>query len=356
MHTQQSLAYYAQLKEYAAAHPRLRYLFLELTAQCNLKCLHCGSRCPTLQNAQQVDTPHLLHVIDEAAEHVLPDELMFCITGGEPLLRKDWDVIGKYISSRGFSWGMTTNGTLIDEDTVHRLAEAGMKTVSVSLDGLKDNHEWLRGVNGCWEKAVRALKLLVVSRHFLCVQATTVVNTRNIADLEIMYSLLIDIGVHSWKIVATEPIGNAVGQGELFLSPAQYRKMLDFILKKRALNQMEVTFGCSHFLPEEYENTVRKSRFHCGAGIFIASISARGEILACLDIDDREAACQGSIYTDSFWDVWQNRFRLFRTARTLSNPECAACPHQAFCRGDSWHTWDFNKSAPRICLINYLNE
>lgn len=356
MHDEKVLAQYAALKEYAAAHPRLRYLFLELTSKCNLKCRHCGSRCPSNIAGSQVDTPRLLRLIDEVTEHIPPREFMFCITGGEPLLRPDWDKICAYIAEKGYSWGMTTNGTLITEDVVRRMEETGMKTIAVSLDGLRESHEWLRNVKGSYEQALHGLELLVRSGQFQRVQVTTVVNTKSLHDLEEMYHLLKDMGVLSWKIVATEPIGSAVGQKELFLSPAQYRQMLDFILEKRASGGMEVTFGCSHFLPEEYENTVRRSRFHCGAGVFIASISAKGKILACLDIDDREAACQGSIYTDSFWETWQNKFTLFRSMRNLENAECAGCPHQRFCRGDSWHTWDFEKSAPRICLIHYLEK
>ena len=356
MHTVQSLAPYARLKEYAAAHPRLRYLFLELTTQCNLRCRHCGSRCPTLKETEYVGTETLLRVIDEVCGFVPPDQFMFCLTGGEPLLRPDWDRIGAYISAKGVPWGMTTNGTLIDEDVVRRMTESGMKTISVSLDGLKENHEWLRGVNGCYEKALSGLRLLAESKKHLCVQATTVVNSRNIGDLESMYELLGGVGVQSWKIVATEPIGDAVGQDELFLSPAQYRKMLDFILEKRAQGGMEVSFGCSHFLPDEYETAVRDSRFHCGSGVFIASISAKGEILGCLDIDDRKTTCQGSVYADSFRDVWENRFKLFRQPRSLKGCICEACQYAGFCRGDSWHTWDFQKNAPQICLMDHLKK
>lgn len=341
---------YVKVKQYLAEHPRLRLLFFELTTQCNLKCRHCGSRCPSQGHYDQIDTGTVLKTIDTVAARMPPGSMMFCLTGGEPLLHRDWFAICKHIASKGLSWGMTTNGTLITPQTIAQMKEARMQTISVSIDGLKESHEWQRGVSGCFDKAVYGLQLLADSKAFRCVQATTVVNTRNLHELPLLRAHLEPLGIDSWKIIATEPIGDAIGQKDLFLSPAQYKQMLDFIIETRKASKMEVTYGCSHFLPEKYEKTVRGFHFHCGAGTFIASISAKGEILACLDIDDRERTLQGNIYNDNFWDVWENGFQLFRQPRNLSHSQCAQCPEKDFCRGDSWHTWDFAHQQPKICL------
>lgn len=64
------------------------------------------------------------------------------------------------------------------------------------------------------------------------------------------------------------------------------------------LNRCE-PYGYSHFLPEKYETSVRGFHFHCGAGTFVASISAQGDILACLDIEDREMTKHGNIRVDN---------------------------------------------------------
>ena len=356
MNFAESLAPYAQAKEWIAGHPRLRYLFFELTDRCNLRCRHCGSSCPTLDSHQNADLDALKRVVDEVAEHTQQKEVLFCITGGEPLLWEHLEELGTYIKDKGYYWGLTTNATLITPDTVEMLARSGMKTVAISLDGLKDNHEWLRRTPGCFDRAVEGIRLLLESKKFVCVQAVTVVSPRNIGQLEELYQYLLDLGIDSWKLTGVEPIGNASDNPELFLSGEQHRQLLDFILEKRLEKKIEVSFGCSHFLPEVYETKVRTARFHCGSGIFIASISAKGEILGCLDIDRRDLTCQGNIRTDSFWDVWTNRFQLFRTLRPRDNGTCDNCVYHSYCRGDSWHTWDFDTNSPKICMFDLLGE
>jgi len=356
MNFQEELAPYARAKDAIAANPRLTYLFFELTDRCNLLCRHCGSSCPQLGRHYDADLDALKDVVDQVAAHTEKGSVLFCITGGEPLLWPHLQELGSYITKKGYHWGMTTNGTLITPETVEMLARAGLKTVSVSLDGLKENHQWLRRTQGCFDAAVAGIRRLTESGKFACVQVITVVTPKNLGELEELYEILKELGVQSWKITGVEPIGIAGQTEELFLSGAQYRQLLDFILAKRQLGELAVSFGCSHFLPEEYARKVRSVRFHCGSGIFIASISARGQILGCLDIDERELTCQGNIATDRFWDVWENRFEIFRRRRNLDNGECTGCPYGDFCRGDSWHTWDFRNNRPRLCLHNHLQK
>lgn len=347
---------YARAKDYFAANPQLRYLFFELTDRCNLRCRHCGSSCPALEKHHDADVNLLKDVVDQVAEHTAPGDVLFCLTGGEPMLWPQLTELGRYITDKGYNWGMTTNGTLLTPKNIRALAEAGLKTVTVSLDGPKENHQWLRQVEGSFDAAVAGIWLLAQSKLFHSVQVTTVVSPRNLGELEELYRLLRKLGVQSWKLTGVEPIGIAQQDPALFLSGKEYRQLLDFILEKRALGELEISFGCSHFLPEEYAKKVRDVRFHCGCGIFIASISAKGEILGCLDVDERKLTCQGNIQTDRFWEVWENRFQLFREKRKPDNGICAGCAYADYCRGGSWHTWDFAHSRPRLCLLQHLCE
>lgn len=94
--------------------------------------------------------------------------------------------------------------------------------------------------------------------------------------------------------------------------------------------------------------------FQCGAGLFIASIMANGDIGACLDIERRRDLIQGNIFKDDFVDVWENRFAVFRKDRTIESQACIGCLHREICMGDSAHTWDFNKNEPKYCVTRMM--
>lgn len=330
--------------------PRLRWLFFEITDRCNLECRHCGSNCSAEgQNLTVSDIEKVLGTIG-------PDKPMICLTGGEPMMHPDFFDIAERIRDMGFLWGMTTNATLIDDDTALKLRDAGMSTVSVSLDGMERSHDELRQRKGAWRLALRGIKAL--QNAGFQPQITTVLHQGNYGELESVYKLACDMGITSWRPINVEPIGRACESGDLLLTHEQFADLLAYIREKRFDPDcdMEVTFGCSHYLGTENERMVRDHYFLCGAGILTASIRSNGDICACLDIENRPELVQGNIRTDNFMDVWNNRFRPFRTDRTEGCSECLECSERFICGGDSTHTWDFEHGKPLLCFRDYKDS
>ena len=332
--------------------PELRNLFFELTSRCNEKCLHCGSSCGPA-GEDLLSAEDFKSVLDEVKREFAPDLPMICVTGGEPLLRRDlFDIMG-YAHSLGFRWGMTTNGTLITPEIAHKLAQAGMGTVSVSLDGLAQQHDRLRQTPGGFDRAVAGIHNLIDTHAFRHVQVTTVVHHRNIGDLPGLFRLLEGIDIDSWRIINMEPIGRALQYPELMLTTEDYRAMFDYI---RAMRQegWPVSYGCSHWLGETLEGETRDWYFMCSAGIYTASIMSNGDVGACLDIERRPETIMGNIRTDRFTDLWRSGFDIFRRDFAALNPTCSACPDRRFCTGDARHSWDYDKNEPMLCFKGIL--
>ena len=327
--------------------PHLRWLFFEITDRCNLNCRHCGSRCTAHGQSLTVDD------ISSVLRSVRDEKPMICLTGGEPMLHPAFFEIAGLAHSMGFSWGMTTNATLIDDAAALKLWQAGMSTVSVSLDGMEDSHDALRRHKGAWRMALRGLQAL--QNAGFTPQVTTVLHRGNFGDLEQLYELLCQMGITSWRPINVEPIGRACESSDLMLSHEQFAQLIAFIREKRFDRdcKMEVTFGCSHYLGVENERMVRDHYFLCGAGILVAGIRSSGEICACLDIADLPELVQGNIRTDDFMEVWQHGFQAFRRDRTADCTECLGCPERMICGGDSTHTWDFLKNEPLLCYRDY---
>ncbi len=337
----------AQHRDNLRSAPHLRWLFFEITSRCNLFCKHCGSNCIRKGPSLTIED------VKKTLRSVLHEQPMICLTGGEPLMHPDFFEIAGLVRSMGFYWGMTTNATLIDEETAMRLREVGLSTVSVSLDGMEQSHDSLRGQKDAWQRAVRGLQNL--QKAGFKPQVTTVLYQDNMDDLDPLYALLCKLGIESWRIINVEPIGRACESGDLLLKPDQFAQMIAYIRKKRFDPdcKMEVTFGCSHYLGTENERMVRDHYFLCGAGILTASIRSNGDICACLDIENRTELTQGNIHTDDFMDVWHSGFQAFRRDRTADCEKCISCSERFICGGDSAHTWDYEHNRPLLCMQDF---
>ena len=329
-------------------NPELRQLFFEFTRNCNEHCFHCGSSCGMARVEGELEKDDWKRVIDEVAENFNPKPLL-CITGGEPLLYKDFFEVMDYAKEKGFNWGMTTNATLVDGNIAKKLKASGMRTVSVSIDGLPDTHDAIRGLKGGYDLAMRGLRALI-DEGFPHVQATTVINHENIGELDALFEIMRGLDIDSWRVINLEPIGRALDFPEKMMTPADYRRLFDFIREKRAA-QYPVCYGCTHYLGLDYERELRDWYFICSAGRTVASISSTGDIGACLDIERNERTVQGNVRNESFTKVWRERFSLFRQELSDLAEGCGGCEHAEFCAGGSWHSFDFGGNRQRVCLM-----
>ncbi|MBO4721746.1 MAG: TIGR04133 family radical SAM/SPASM protein [Muribaculaceae bacterium] len=325
-------------------HP-LRQLFWECTLRCNLSCRHCGSDCRKVSVTPDMPLEHFLPVLDDVATMMEPKKVLVNTVGGEPLVRPDIVECGKAITDRGFLWGFVTNGVLLTEQMLRDVLKAGLRTVAVSLDGLEEEHNWLRG--GSFDGAMSAVKLLTRTRNLLW-DVITCVNQRNFSTLPQLKQYLIDAGVTKWRIFTIFPQGRAKLNNELYLNPEQYVELMDFIVATRKEGKIHLSYSCEGFLGD-YEGEVRGHIFRCDAGTMTASILANGDISGCLSI--RSHYNQGNIYRDRFSDVWNNRFEQMRDRRWMKRDECAKCQMWDWCAGGPFHLRDDDG---KMMHCNYL--
>lgn len=351
---QKNMEELAEYQRYLYLHPRLRFLFFELTDQCNLNCLHCGSKC-TAKNSNFLPLAEIEQTLKSVSEKYDPGNIMVCLTGGEPFLHPDLFQIVSMAHTMGFPVGITSNGTLIDSRKALALLTAGLDTITISIDGVGSTHDEFRGLRGSFDKATEGIHAL--REAGLQPEVLTVVHRKNLSKLEEIYRFVQKEGIFFWRLTNIDPIGRAGVNKELLLSGPDLLRLYEFIREKRfhSDSEIEITYGCAHFLGLDYENEVRDFYFQCGAGLFIASVMANGDIGACLDIERRSDLTQGNIFKDDFIDVWENRFEVFRKDRTMGSRICMGCPHREICMGDSAHTWDFSQKEPKYCVTRMMH-
>lgn len=323
-------------------HP-LTYLFWECTLRCNLDCLHCGSDCAADRSVKDMPLEDFLSALDTVEpKH---DNFIVVLTGGEPLLREDLEICGREIRKRGVRWGMVTNGYLYDRQKHNDLLNAGLGSLTISLDGLEGSHNWLRNKRDSFIKADEAIALAASSSR-LNFDVVTCVNKRNIDELPLIFDYLIRKGVKAWRLFTVVPIGRAKDNQDLFLTDLQFKGLMDFIASKRKLDSIDIKFSCEGYTGP-YELKVRESCFFCRAGINIGSVLFDGSISACPNID--RSFLQGNIYTDNFYHVWQTKFQSFRDRTWTRTGKCEKCTEYSDCGGNGMHNWHDDKKDGLVC-------
>ena len=330
-------------------HP-LQQLFWECTLRCNLHCRHCGSDCKV--QATQADMPKedFLRVLDSIAARTDPHQVFVILSGGEPFMRTDLEECCTEIYAKGFPWGMVTNGLALTPERLVGLVKAGMHSITLSLDGLEDDHNWMRGNPQSFQRVDQALTMLARIPH-LTYDVVTCVNRRNLTRLPLIRQYLISKGVKLWRIFTVFPVGRAATDPELQLSNEEFRSVFDFIRDTRRESTIHLEYGCEGFLGN-YEGEVRDHLYTCQAGITIGSVLVDGSISACTSI--RSDYHQGNIYRDDFMDVWEHRFQPYRNREWMHTGLCADCHFFRYCQGNGMHLRDA-EGRLLLCHVNRLN-
>src|SRR5215212_10449661 len=125
----------------------------EITLACDLKCNHCGSRAGK-RRSEELSTDECLDLVRQLARMGTREVTLI---GGEAYLRRDWLRIIREIRDQGMDCTMQSGGLNLTHDRVKAAVDAGLQALGISIDGLKDVHDELRGVKGSFDAAFEAL-------------------------------------------------------------------------------------------------------------------------------------------------------------------------------------------------------
>jgi radical SAM protein with 4Fe4S-binding SPASM domain len=288
-----------------------------------------------------------LKVLDSINSKPHP-QIIVVITGGEPLLRKDLEECGFAIRKKGFRWGIVTNGLEYSKERHMSLLNAGMGAITLSFDGLKENHNWLRNNSLSWDNALNAMEL-IASEKRLNSDIVTCVHSKNVSELEEIYQIIKKSGMRAWRLFTIAPIGRALNYHELLPDGELLNSIYQFINDKRKLKEIDIKFSCEAYTGK-WEEKVRDGFFFCRAGIHIGSVLIDGSIGACPNID--RSMVQGNIYQDDFSEIWENKFDTYRNRDGLKKGICNSCSHFKDCLGGAMHLRNPESGEILFCHYN----
>ena len=327
----------------------LRYLFLELTLDCNLACLHCGSDCRRDKAAASLPKDLVLETLARIAGRYDASRITVAITGGEPLLHPDLFELGAAITRLGFPWGMVSNGYAWTDARIRAAEAAELRTLTISLDGLREQHDWFRGREGSFDHAVDALRRLIAADFLEDFDVVTCVHPRNFHQLDALREVLAGLGVPRWRIFTISPMGRAAQNPLLQLAPVDFRRLMDWIERSRGDGRRPLVRYSEAGYLGTYEQRVRGHRFFCQAGVSVGGILVDGGILACPNID--RGFVQGNVREDDFVEVWEKGFKPFRDRDWMRAGDCQGCAEWALCQGNAFHLWEPGGQGPKVCHV-----
>ena len=127
-----------------------------LIRRCNLTCKHCYSISADKDFPGELSTTEVFAVMDDLKRFRVP---VLILSGGEPLLRPDIFDIARRAKDMGFYVGLSSNGTLINESNIGKIAEVDFNYVGVSLDGIQGTHDRFRRMEGAFDASLRGIRL-----------------------------------------------------------------------------------------------------------------------------------------------------------------------------------------------------
>ncbi|MCB9740047.1 MAG: radical SAM protein [Deltaproteobacteria bacterium] len=282
------------------------YCVWELTLRCDLGCQHCGSRAGRAR-ADELRTDECLDVVRQLAEAGVREVTLI---GGEAYLRDDWQQIAAAIVRSGMVCNMTTGARNLTDERVQQAVDAGMRSVSISLDGIGATHDAQRGSRGSYDAAMAACARVAASS--LVLTNNSQINRLSLPELPAMARALASVGSRAWQIQLTVPMGNAADRPAVLLQPFELRTLFPLLvwIDETLLAPADILLAAGnnvgYFGP--YESKLRlggRRGAHwngCSAGRRTIALEADGTVKSCPSLN-RDDYGGGSVRERSLADA-----------------------------------------------------
>jgi len=236
-----------------ASENKPRLIFWEVTKGCNLRCIHCRASATELSSPKDLSTHAALGIIDQIAEAYNP---ILVLSGGEPLYRSDIFQLAGYATEKGLRVALATNGTQVTKEVARMIVDAGVKRVSISLDGADAvTHDSFRGIPGAFDAAVQGLRNLKTLG--MSVQINMTIARHNANQLPDVLQLAKSLGADALHTFLLVPVGCGVDiAAEQMVPPEEYEKMLNWFYDQSLTGGIELKATCA----PHYFRVVRQRR------------------------------------------------------------------------------------------------
>lgn len=328
-----------EVKEFALGHNSLPVLSeLALTYRCNLACKFCYAGCGCRKDEQHPDLPaadlkKILEIIKEEAE--VPS---VSFTGGEPLLRPEVPELVAHAKALGMWANLITNGTLATEETVGKLAAAGLDSAQVSVEaGSGAGHDAIAACPGAFKRTVRGIENIM--KAGIRVHTNTTVSALNKNSLDGVLDLVRALGLKKFSMNLLMPVGSA-GKNfdETFVSYTEAGPLVERVKEQAEKRGLEFMWYSP--TPICIFNPITRGLGNkgCAACDGLLSVAPNGDVLPCSSYPKP----LGNLLKEkgNFKQLWNGKEPAWFREKSFAHEKCKACRYLAVCNGGCPLYWE----------------
>ncbi|MEW8027724.1 MAG: heme d1 biosynthesis radical SAM protein NirJ [Candidatus Thiodiazotropha sp.] len=321
-----------------------------LVRRCNLTCRHCYATSADKDFPGELSTQEIFDVMDDLKTFGVP---VLILSGGEPLLRPDIFTISQRAKSMGFYVGLSSNGTLINEETIADIADVGYDYVGISIDGMRETHDRFRRKQGAFDESIRGIRCcrdagLKVGLRFTLTQ-------ENAPELPDLLRLMDDEGIDKFYLSHLNYAGRGYkNRGDdvhhritreamdlLFATcwdDVQQGRKREFVTGNNDADGAYLLLWAARHLPQHLARLQGMVSRWGGnsSGVNIANIDNEGRVHPDTMWWDYTL---GSVKERRFSEIWQDSSEpLMAGLKLKERPlegRCAVCTHRTICGGNS---------------------
>ncbi|MCK4244332.1 MAG: radical SAM protein [Candidatus Omnitrophica bacterium] len=310
---------------------------LELTFKCNLNCKHCY--CPQNPDEEELSTDEIFKIINEITEAGC---LWLLFTGGEPLIRKDFQEIYLYAKRKGLLINLFTNGTLLTKEVADFLARWRPFSIEIPLYGIrKETYEKVVNSPHSFEKCLKGIEL--IRERNLPLKLKTLVTKDNLSEVSEIKKYAEELGVEFRHDCLIHPrLDGSEEPCQLRVSPKEVVD-LDIADERRLLSYKRVY---ENFWGPPLSNKV----FNCGAGQNSFRVDPFGNLYPCLIT----RTPYYNLRNGTFKEGWQEIFKEIRKLKVKGDYKCQNCELFTFC--DQCPAWSHLEGGNYETLSEFLCE
>lgn len=308
--------------------PKSFHLQWHITERCNLRCRHCYQD-PVLIK-KELDIDDLSKILENFIKQIkiwkLPKETVrISFTGGEPLVKKGFlKLLEKCYQNRDkFYYGVLTNGIFLDEKTVKEFKKLKVDYVQISLEGMEETNDYLRG-KGVFKKVIEGIELLKSKN--IDANLSMTVSRVNLKDVPAVINLSRRLGA-PLGMRRLVPFGRGKMLKKFILTPEEVRKLWNYIERLKQSLGSKIGLGCEDGMLVQDFPQYRSGE--CSAGYISFTVLPNADVYPCR----RLPILAGNLLKESFEAVYNSKsLRELRNLHNI-NDVCYSCFHFAKCRG-----------------------